>query len=121
MTPALKKQAAYGRGKHAEHQAAEYLRAEGYTILHERYKTAYGEIDLIAKRDNLIVFVEVKARESHNAALECLSNRQMQRILTAAEYFLSTLPHAEYDVRFDVITVSDADGVNHLENAFALS
>lgn len=92
---------AWQRGRNAERVAAWYLRARGYRILAERYKTPSGEIDLIAtrlaspltktiaSRRRHLVFVEVKARASLQDGLEAISPRQQQRIRAAAETFLA--------------------------------
>ena len=117
MSPSLKRQAGYAFGRQAERQAAEHMGGLGYEILHERFKTPYGEIDLIARQHNTIVFVEVKARASETQALESLGMRQIKRIVAAAEHYVSTLPACPYDLRFDVITVCET-GLTHLEHAF---
>lgn len=88
---------AWQRGRNAERIAAWYLRAKGYRILAERYKTPSGEIDLIAtrlakpfkNRSRHLVFVEVKARATLQDGLEAISPRQQQRIRAAAETFLA--------------------------------
>ena len=92
---------AWQRGRNAERVAAWYLRAKGYRILAERYKTPSGEIDLIAtrlakpfanpiaSRRRHLVFVEVKARATLQDGLEAISPRQQQRIRAAAETFLA--------------------------------
>lgn len=96
---------AWQRGRNAERVAAWYLRAKGYRILAERYKTPSGEIDLIAtrlakpfanpianpiaSRGRHLVFVEVKARATLQDGLEAISPRQQQRIRAAAETFLA--------------------------------
>ncbi len=100
---------AWQRGRNAERVAAWYLRARGYRILAERYKTPSGEIDLIAtrlasplaktiarpianpiaSRRRHLVFVEVKARATLQDGLEAISPRQQQRIRAAAETFLA--------------------------------
>ncbi len=117
MPPSPKRQATYARGRHAELQAAAHLQAQGYEVLKERYKTPYGEIDLIVGRDTLLVFVEVKARVDEVRALESLQPRQIKRIIAAAEHFLIDISHINPDIRFDVITISAA-GLTHLEHAF---
>lgn len=112
------KQAAYQRGHDAEHLAAAYLEAHDYEIIAQRYKTAYGEIDLIAQSDNCLVFIEVKARKSHVNGLESISAKQRQRIIHAANHYLTTLGSVDMDMRFDVITVSPDQTLQHIENAW---
>jgi putative endonuclease len=113
----LRRQASYALGKQAEHQAVTHLTALGYHVLEQRYKTPYGEIDLIACQENLLVFVEVKARPTHQEALESISPRQAKRIMAAANHFLTTYNTGDYDMRFDVITVSTGGTLQHIEHA----
>ncbi|MDR1910614.1 MAG: YraN family protein [Holosporales bacterium] len=109
---------AYQRGLVAEDRAARFLETQGYRILHKRLKTSVGEIDLVAEKAEDIVFVEVKFRQRMIDALETLSVRQRQRILTAAELFLAETPLlAHRPLRFDVIALTPAQ-LQHVENAF---
>ena len=68
--------AAFRTGLSAESRAAVYLMAKGYRILAKRYRTPYGEIDLVAKRRNLLAFIEVKARGSLDEAAYAVTPRQ---------------------------------------------
>ncbi|MEM6834494.1 MAG: YraN family protein [Sphingomonadales bacterium] len=89
------------KGRRAETLAAWYLRLKGYAIIEHRYKSPVGEIDLIARRGNTLVFVEVKARKTVDLALEAITPHQQTRILRAAHYFISQNPafaHAEQRV-----------------------
>lgn len=69
------KQKTYQRGLHAETVAVWFLRLKGYKILVRRYKTKVGEIDIIARRGNKIIFTEVKARPSIDIALESITRK----------------------------------------------
>src|SRR5262245_53845592 len=80
--------AAFRTGLSAESRAAAYLMAKGYRILAKRFRTPYGEIDLVARRRNLIDFVEVKARENLDDAAFAVTPRQQQRIINAARGWL---------------------------------
>jgi len=94
-------------GRWAEFIAAWYLRLKGFGILHRRTRNPGGEIDLIARRGKLIVFVEVKARRNAQDAAEAITPRQQQRIRRAAEIFLATAPElAALDLRFDAVLVA---------------
>src|SRR5713226_10219808 len=77
--------AAFRTGLSAEARAAAYLMAKGYRILAKRFRTPHGEIDVVAKRRNLIAFVEVKARASLDEAAFAVTPRQQARILDAAQ------------------------------------
>ena len=93
-------------GRFAELVAAWLLRLRGYTILARRYATPVGEIDLVARRGDLVVFVEVKHRTRTTDALAALLPRQQARIARAATAFLQRRPQlATCAVRFDLIAV----------------
>ena len=70
------RQKAHRRGHSAEWRAVWRLRLAGFTILAQRYKTKLGEIDIVARRGNLLIFVEVKARADFLAAADALGGRQ---------------------------------------------
>ena len=114
--------AAFQTGLSAESRAAALLMAKGYRILAKRFRTPHGEIDLVAKRRNLIAFVEVKARASLDEAAYAVTPRQQQRIVNAAEAWLMAHPeHAEFDLRFDVVLIAPKSLPRHLLAAFDAS
>ena len=93
-------------GRTAELIAAAWLRLKGYRVLDRRFATAVGEIDLVAARAGLVVFVEVKRRATVEAALEALRPRQQLRIARAADLWLQRRPSARlHDCRFDVVGI----------------
>jgi putative endonuclease len=109
-------------GRKGEETAANYLLAQGYTILARNYRYRKAEIDLIARKDNLLVFVEVKTRSRHDYGYpeEAVSARKIQLFLrTAEEYIYRT--RWRFDLRFDIIAIQ-TDGqhyeVYHIEDAF---
>lgn len=107
-------------GKKYEQQAAEYLRQKGYEILEQNYYTPCGEIDLIAKKDGYLVFVEVKYRGNgyEGAALEAVDSRKQHHIVKSAFYYLYGKHYGEdTPCRFDVIAY-ERDSVCHIQNAF---
>src|ERR1700750_2718188 len=77
--------AAFRTGLSAESRAAAFLIAKGYRILAKRFRTPYGEIDIVARRRNLLAFVEVKARASLDEAAYAVTPRQPLRLLEVAE------------------------------------
>ena len=81
--------AAFRTGLSAESRAAAYLMAKGYRILAKRFRTPHGEIDLVAKRRNLVAFVEVKARATLDEAAFAVTPRQQSRIINAAQVWLA--------------------------------
>ena len=114
--------AAFRTGLSAEARAAAYLMAKGYRILAKRFKTPYGEIDLVARKRNLIAFIEVKARTSLDDAAYAVTARQQARIVNAAQAWLMAHPeHAEFDLRFDAILIAPRRLPRHLLAAFDAS
>ncbi len=120
MPPSPSRQTAERAGRRAETLAALYLRLKLYTIRHTRYKTPVGEIDLIAERFGVTVFVEVKARTSTAAEGDALLAVNQARILRAAQYYLSRHPRlAATSLRFDVIFLAPGAWPRHVINAFS--
>jgi putative endonuclease len=114
--------AAFRTGLSAEARAAAYLMAKGYRILAKRFRTPHGEIDLVARRRNVIVFVEVKARASLDEAAYAVTPRQQRRIIDAAQGWLVAHPeHAEFDLRFDAMLIAPRRLPRHLLAAFDAS
>ncbi len=107
------------KGLNGERWAAWSLRLKGYRILAHRYSTPVGEIDLVAAKSELIVFVEVKLRESLEQALEVVSYRQRNRIKRAAMHFLQYHPHYETRAcRFDLVALSPGRWPRHITAAW---
>ena len=114
--------AAFQTGLSAETRAAALLMAKGYRILAKRFRTPHGEIDLVAKRRNLLAFVEVKARASLDEAAYAVTPRQQARIINAAQAWLVAHPdHAELELRFDAILIAPRRLPRHLLAAFDAS
>jgi len=114
--------AAFRTGLSAESRAAAFLMAKGYRILAKRFRTPHGEIDIVAKRRNLIAFVEVKARASLDEAAFAVTPRQQARIIDAANGWLVAHPeHADFELRFDVILIAPRHLPRHLLAAFDAS
>ena len=120
--PAPERVAAFQTGISAETRAAAFLMAKGYRILARRFKTPFGEIDIVAQRRKLIAFVEVKARARLDDAAYALTPRQQQRIIAAAEAWLVANPnHATYELRFDTMLMAPKRLPQHLPAAFDAS
>src|SRR6478609_8114462 len=119
---AAQRVAAFQTGLSAESRAAAYLMAKGYRILAKRFRTPHGEIDLVAKRRNLVAFVEVKARATLDEAAFAVTPRQQARIIDAAQGWLMAHPeHAEFELRFDAILIAPRRLPRHLLAAFDAS
>jgi putative endonuclease len=96
--------------------------AKGYRILAKRYRTPHGEIDIVARRRNLIAFVEVKARATLDDAAFAVTPRQQQRIIDAAQGWLVAHPeHAEFELRFDAMLIAPKRLPRHVLAAFDAS
>ncbi|HEY5047710.1 MAG TPA: YraN family protein [Rhizomicrobium sp.] len=120
--PAPERVAAFQTGVSAETRAAAYLMAKGYRILAKRFRTPYGEIDIVARKRGLLAFVEVKARASLDEAAYAVTPRQQARIIDAAQAWLMAHPeHAEYEMRFDVMLIAPRRLPRHLLAAFDAS
>lgn len=116
---APERQAAFLLGLSAEMRAAAFLLTKGYRIAARRWRSAAGEIDIVARRGNLLVFVEVKARGSFDEAAYSVTPRQRQRIASAAAIWLADHEgDAERDMRFDAILVAPRRWPRHIEGAF---
>ena len=111
-------------GTEGENRAASYLEAKGFEIIERNWRTNRGEIDIIAFKNDTIVFVEVKTLP--NGTLDMiqreLNSQKRQRIIKTSKRFL--LKHREYNnsyVRFDVIVIDmpGLEPVYHIENAFS--
>jgi putative endonuclease len=114
--------AAFQTGLSAESRAAAYLMAKGYRILERRFRTPYGELDLVAKKRNLVAFVEVKARATLDEAAFAITPHQQGRIINAAQAWLAAHPdYAEFELRFDAILIAPRRLPRHLLAAFDAS
>ena len=114
-----KRVAAFRLGLSAESRAAMLLIAKGYRIVARRFKTPLGEIDLVARRRRVLVFVEVKARARFDDAAEAVTERAKRRIIAAAELWLVSHPDdVRRDIRFDVMLVAPGRIPRHIVNAF---
>ena len=110
---------AYLRGHAAERRCSLLLRLKGWRILARRYRTPVGEIDLIAKRGNIVAAIEIKARRSLTEALEAVTPHQQRRIERAAQAFLSQHPKwSNLGFRFDVMAVTPWRLPKHVTDAW---
>src|SRR5258705_12941249 len=117
--PRPERQVAFRFGISAESRAAVYLIAKGYRILARRWRCPVGEIDIVARRRGVLIFVEVKARDRFEAAAEAVMARQQRRIIAAAEVWLANNPDfGDVDIRFDVVLVAPKSLPRHIMAAF---
>lgn len=112
---------AFSRGKRSEWLAAWALRLKGYRILATRYRTPLGEIDLVARRGDLVAIVEVKARGSVADAVDAVSPSAQRRIAAAADLWLARQPdHARIALRFDIVAMLPRRWPVHIPDAFGV-
>ncbi len=107
-------------GNEYEKIAAEYLKKQGYNIIKINFYCKMGEIDIIAKKDEFLVFVEVKYRKNKQAgsAAEAVTFNKMRKICRTADYYMLTNNlYSDTSVRFDVIAIEEGH-LKHYENAF---
>ena len=112
-------------GERGESLALHHLRGKGYAIIETNYRKRYGEIDIIARDRDTLVFIEVKYRRhgGFGTGLEAVDGRKQQRLCRVAAEYLQSHHQGECNARFDVIAVSpkpDGSGamIEHIENAF---
>ena len=106
-------------GGKAEKLAAEFLQRQGYSIVQRNYLCRLGEIDLIARDRETLVFVEVRMRNgaAFGSALESITPHKKKRIIAAAKHFLMELGREPY-CRFDVIAVDEGGPPEWHQGAF---
>ena len=112
-------------GTDSESLAATYLKEHGYKIIKRNYRTKMGEIDIIAKDRDTIVFVEVKARKfnTYNAK-EAVTLSKRRKISMVALYYLKTTRQTHAKARFDVVAIGSGNNSANIEivkNAFELA
>jgi putative endonuclease len=113
--------AAFRTGLSAESRAALLLVAKGFRILARRWKSPLGEIDIVARRRHLLIFVEVKARDKLDDAAEAVTMRQRQRIAAAAQAWLAVHPRdVSCNMRFDAMLVAPGKIPRHIPAAFEM-
>jgi len=112
-------------GRWGEDVAAEYLQVNGYAILDRNVHSAHGEIDIVASKEGLLIFIEVKTRRSHTFAFpeDSVTSRKQAYMLSAAEEYLQAHPESGESWQFDVIAVEGTpDGkaqIEHFENVIS--
>ncbi len=103
-------------GKLGEDMAANYLKLQGYEIRAKNFRSRIGEVDIIARKDNRIVFCEVKTRSGDlmGTPAEAVNETKKNHMRKVAALYMMSEKITNYDVGFDVIEVK----LNHIENAF---
>jgi len=109
---------AWHAGRTAEDQVAEHYRRSGRPIAASRWRGQGGEIDLVAREGDVLIFIEVKRAETFAMAAERLSRRQIGRICSAASEYVAGEPGGQNtEMRFDVALVDGSGRIDVIENA----
>ncbi|MFA6170160.1 MAG: YraN family protein [Candidatus Margulisiibacteriota bacterium] len=117
----------YLLGVSGEQTAEQYLRVKGYSIIARNFRSHQGEIDLIARSGDYLVFVEVKNYSFNNyrSPASAISKSKKESLIHAARYYLFVNRIKDLNCRFDVLTITRHQGggpiIDHLENAFEVS
>jgi len=106
------------KGREAEAQAAQWLMQQGWEVLAERRRTKLGEIDLIARKQALVAFVEVKWRKSARDLDLAIDERRLARVAAAVEVVAHEYVGPGEDMRVDVILLAPGARPRHIENAW---
>ncbi len=110
-------------GKSGEERAVNFLRQKGFSIIKTNYRTSFGEIDVIARDGDTIVFIEVKSRRSlsFGAPEQAVDSIKKNRIKKIANQFISHYQLFDRDCRFDIVALyyeGQAVQIKHIPNAF---
>lgn len=112
-------------GRWGEQQAVRYLKRRLYRIVETNYRSRSGEIDIIARRGKILVFVEVKTRRSTRcgSAVEAVNERKQRQIIRTAQWYLTKHADLNLQPRFDVIAIQGDEtkhDLKHITDAFSL-
>ncbi|TWF53023.1 YraN family protein [Neorhizobium alkalisoli] len=114
-----KRRRAERRGHVSEYLAAVFLLLKGYRILAVRYRTKGGEIDLIVRKGDVVVFVEVKARVGEREAIDAVSLFAQKRIRAASDIWLARRKDAHrLSQRYDIVAIIPGRLPRHFQDAF---
>ena len=108
-------------GSWGEETARKHLESKGYVILEQNWRCSHREVDIIAKQNNIVIFVEVKTRTSSFRSPIDAVDRQKQKLLISAANYYVRQKNLDCDIRFDIISIVVSNGsvdLEHIENAF---
>lgn len=106
-------------GKHNEKLAQKFLESKGYEILKINFYCKFGEIDIICKDEDCLVFVEVRSKSYNDFGMpeETVDYKKQKKIIKTANYFIENYKIDYDEIRFDVIAILNGD-IKHFQNAF---
>ncbi|MBY5923212.1 YraN family protein [Ferrimonas balearica] len=107
------------KGKEAERQASRYLQQQGLTHVAQNVQCRFGELDLIMRQGDTLVFVEVKYRRAggFGGAIAAVTPQKQQKLRLTANWYLQQQGLSQSPCRFDVLAI-DGDTINWIQNAF---
>lgn len=113
-------------GSQGERIGEEYLKSHGYQILERNARSPFGEIDLIAQHENILVFVEIKTRSDNTFGFpeESVDRRKRNQLIRLASWYLTQHPKSNPQVRFDILAIELEGGhpnIRLIQDAFDLS
>ena len=114
----MKRQLAEKQGREGEGRAAAWLMLKGWRILDKRVRTPAGEIDLVAKRGNLVAFIEVKWRRKKEELDFAVDEYRLRRVAAATEAVAHRYATGGEDIRVDVILLAPGTMPRHIVNAW---
>ncbi|MFN8770695.1 MAG: YraN family protein [Neisseriaceae bacterium] len=108
------------KGKAAESLAISYLQQNGLSLIKQNFHSRFGEIDLIMRDKDVVVFVEVKLRNSGiNTGIESITYNKQQKLIKTANYYLVKLGH-DVACRFDAVVIGTENNYEWLKNIITL-
>ena len=120
MTKTTTGKLSYLSGQAAEIQVARHYERDGWRVLEHRFKSAAGETDLVLRRQNKVLFVEVKRARTHDIAASRISLQQIARINQSAEIFVAEhLSGQNFEMRLDAALVDQKGEIQIIPNALA--
>lgn len=112
-------------GSFGESLARDYLISKGYKILNMNFRNKFGEIDIICKKNNLLIFCEIKSRYSNSfgSPIESITCYKQKQIIKLSELYLISKKYYNFNVRYDIIevifnTITSSHIINHVQDAF---
>ena len=112
-------------GSFGEALARDYLISKGYKILNMNFRNKFGEIDIICKKNNLLIFCEIKSRYSNSFGfpIESITCYIQKQIIKLSELYLISKKYYNFNVRYDIIevifnTITSSHIINHVQDAF---
>ena len=112
-------------GSFGEALARDYLISKGYKILNMNFRNKFGEIDIICKKNNLLIFCEIKSMYSNSfgSPIESITCYKQKQIIKLSELYLISKKYYNFNVRYDIIevifnTITSSHIINHVQDAF---